>query len=350
MKSRWRITLLFVLIVAAAMVVFAVRRRTAPATQAVYQGKTAQEWLGEWPTNSSAVMQAIRGMGTNAVPGIIEALGERDTPGKRFYRKMYPRLPAVWRRHHVLPKSAAELGYPAEILLPIQTNLRPFLPELMDIAAQKNNHGRFAILSATYQLFGPDDKKYVPTLVQFLVDTNTIVRLQATWCLQNIGPSAIGAVPGLKTAMKDDSLDVRICAAWAIWRIDRQTNLVSAALKHESSSGQVSTYKNLIPGFLREINPSDPVIIPSLIDLLNSPDENKRTSGAISLWGFGPEASAAVPALTNAIESGSPMFRNYALRALKKIDPATATRYGAMPDIFAPPPVRVPRLPVVPEL
>jgi hypothetical protein len=348
MKSRWRISLLLVLVVAAAMVVFAVRRRTAPAAQAIYQGKTAQEWLDEWPTNSTAVMQAIQGMGTNAVPGIIEALGERDTPGTRFYRKMYPRLPAVWRRHHVLPKSAAELGYPAEIMLPLQTNLRPFLPELMDMALEKNNHGRPAILSATYQLFGPDDKKYVPALVQFLADTNRYVRQLAAYCLQKIGPAAIGAVPGLKTAMKDDSLDVRIGAAWAIWMIDRETNLVSAALKHELSSTQSPTYKSSIPIFLRAINPNDPVILPSLIDLLNSSDENKRTSGAISLWGFGPEASAAVPALTNAIESGSPMLRNYALRALKKIDPATATRYGAMPDVFVPPPVRVPRPPVVP--
>ncbi len=64
----------------------------------VYQGRSAQEWLGEvFTTNQGAALHAFRTMGTNALPVVLHAFEKRDSAWDKFYQKKYPQLPARCR-------------------------------------------------------------------------------------------------------------------------------------------------------------------------------------------------------------------------------------------------------------
>lgn len=67
-------------------------------------------------------------------------------------------------------------------------------------------------------------------------------------------------------------------------------------------------------------------IVPALIEALKDEDAEVRKGAAFGLWAFGEEARSATPALLVALRDREASVRKAAAGALKKVDPAAATR------------------------
>jgi hypothetical protein len=307
----------------------------------VYQGKTAEQWLGEMfrgMTNQTAAMQAFRDMDTNGFPVLIEAFKKRDSVWSRSYAAIYRKLPASWRQHLARPVPIPELWSAAAlVLLNNQAHAKKILPELARLLEDKSIWSRSYLVSVVCSLAGPEDTECVPALMSCVKDANAIVSFQAIEGLGHIGPGARDAVPVLTTALANSKVEVRLSAAWALWEINHETNLtvpvLRRALNFEEPStlqafrGPARTPKYLALVYLHEINPEDVSLIPEFIEELQSPNNNAPIGAIMTLGRYGSSASAAVPALTHLLNSQDLEIRQRVLEALKKIDPGTAAKY-----------------------
>jgi hypothetical protein len=264
----------------AAVVFIVIRHQAMSLPLAVYQGKTAQEWISWYgPLTNYAKPgdpdtpefdAAMKALGTNALPAIVEAFAYKDSWGRKTYKNVYPKLPAFWKQNHPRPKSAeGQMEHAANVAfvslevfnhanLVNREELRTALPGFMKILEEKDHPGHQVLLLTIYRLFGPEDTNCVPILIQCYSETNRFVRPGAIRCLRSVGPETV----------------------------------TSECLK-----------------------------------LLDGPDEALRLSAAELLGDFGKGTSTAIPALEHAIKTGNPALQEKALSSLRKIDPEAAAMY-----------------------
>jgi hypothetical protein len=217
----------------------------------VYQGKPLRYWLAKYdvPTvlwsmprfqrlpTSAASRAALREIGTNAIPTLLEMLRERDSPLKEKFIELArgQRLYKVnWRY-----REAALDGYDAMVAFKemdgVPTGLVPELVKIYDlnpnpcarqfavaiascITNEPEQAGTFLLraLKETNDLFvridalvslatvKPPAEEAVPVLIKCLSDTNDIVRNQAAIALAEYGPDARAAVPQLIKLIESD--------------------------------------------------------------------------------------------------------------------------------------------------
>jgi HEAT repeat protein len=312
----------------AAVVFMVIRHQTTSLPLAVYQGKTADEWLDEFTTtNVGAALQAFRAMGTNALPAAVNGFRKRDYPWTKFYREVYPKLPASMSAHLSSPVRAEDIWSAAQIVLLNQRDGWKFLPELMPFLQEKKNPARAYILNTAEYWFDHQNQAAAPVLIPYLEDTNASVRMAAAVGLGRIGPEAKTAIAALSPSLKDSDIGVRVEAALALWQIEPQTDGVAATLTQAMNSGENSPYTKWAAVYLHEMTPGDVSLIPVIVEMLNGSDPNMQRSSAAILGQYGRAASAAVPALENAIQTGFPDLRARALSSLKMIDPDAAAKY-----------------------
>lgn len=103
--------------------------------------------------------------------------------------------------------------------------------------------------------------RIVPALVRLLADPDGEVQGTAIGALGNLGAAAEDAVPALVAAASDPG--ARLDSVWAIGRIAKQPDLA----------------------------------VPHLVSLLADPDPRVGAAAQVALGKFGPDASAAIPAL-----------------------------------------------------
>jgi HEAT repeat protein len=176
MGKRLQITLAVVLVVLAGVILWLALREPEP----IYQGKPLTSWLTEriygqmdeyGPEPADPARDAIRAIGTNALPVLLKMLHTKDSPLKG---KLIERLNA----HSVHP--------------------------VFNTAENYHRMVRFGFFA-----LGPLGKSAVPALIDSLNDTDEDVRLSAVDCLGSIGPNAHAAVPVLTRFINDTNLLVR---------------------------------------------------------------------------------------------------------------------------------------------
>jgi HEAT repeat protein len=146
-------------------------------------------------------------------------------------------------------------------------------------------------------VLGPRAKTEVPALVAALKDELADVRAEAARTLGGLGPDARDAIPALIPVTEyDPNPRVRVEAAAALWRIDHH------------------------PG----------KVVPTCVAALASVDEVVRWVAADCLGEIGPDARAAVPALSAAyaMPARAGLVRVGIRLALERIDPAAAVGLG----------------------
>lgn len=256
-----------------------------------YQGKPLSECLKGFDAAQSSAeyavaQEAIKAMGTNAVPVLVSYLRRKDPPFYEHWVNLIYKLrvkadvnyAADWKRRAA--HGCGALGGEAEAAFPA-------LMEAMDDpgAAWDVGNGLSRMMP-----------KSVPVLTNILATGNERARARAADNLVTAWshPSAEAmARTALLGALKDSDRGVRMAAASALhyWN----TNL--------------------------------DLIVPELVRLLSDPDPSVRGNTATTLGNFGEAAKPAVPALvkltqdTNAYVGATVADR--AREMLKKIDPET---------------------------
>jgi HEAT repeat protein len=199
-----------------------------------------------------------------ACPSLLEATRDPD-PSVRGY--------AV--------KALNEISYgDAEVRKTLEGLIRPAMPHAITIQ-----------LIAQYHL---SSSNAVQTLIGILNDGSITNRNEAIYLLKEIGPKAQTATPALLKTLKhpDRYLRAKSCATLA-------------AVKGEPTQ-----------------------VVPFLVDALHDPDSFVRANAAEALGLYGAKAKYAIPQLL-AMKETTNRLENYCVqKALKQIDPETATKAG----------------------
>lgn len=240
----------------------------------VYQGRRLSSWLAEldrsWPgQDSEPAAQAIREIGTKALPYLIGAIKARDSMFK-------VRLVGFLRD---------------------QNRIR-FRFRMAD-------EKRDGALKAFFVL-GPKAKPAIPELGR-LLDEERNLALNAMIALCNIGKDSM---PVLADACGYTNLNVRECAAVTLSQLAR-----GRALYTNSHFRADRLYS--VTEFLLGCGRED---IPGLITHLSDPRPAVRRATAEALRCFYGVAESAIPALTKLLEDPDKGARTAAAEALKAIN------------------------------
>ncbi len=179
------------------------------------------------------------------------------------------------------------------------------------------------------------DTNCIPALIGCLRSTNTGVCPLAATGLGRIGPAAKAAVPSLKAvlgeqtanwAVSDSAFELRMSAARALCRIDRQTNTMVGFFK-EALSANDKRKRAAALIYIREIQFYDIALLAPIAELLRDDQTEGQFMAAGMIGAFGPAAKVAVPELIKLADSSEPELRRAALWSLKKIDPEAVAKY-----------------------
>src|SRR6266581_4690295 len=98
MKRTGRLTLVAIALAMALLAFFVVQYKRQPT----YQGRTVNSWLEQvfdTKGNQRQAIDALRELGSKAVPIEINSLARTDSPLDKWYQSAYPKLPLSLRRH-----------------------------------------------------------------------------------------------------------------------------------------------------------------------------------------------------------------------------------------------------------
>jgi HEAT repeat protein len=216
---------------------------------------------------------------------------------------------------------------------------------------------KYAVIAL--QEVGPVGKAAVRALIKALQHEDVRIRSPAAYSLGRIGPAAKAAVAALTETLRDPDGHVRINAADALRRIDNSSAGVAALIdvcKDASDSNRSNRCTAAM--VLGDFGPAAKEAVPALLELLKDSDRYLPCYAAFSLWQIakhdraipvliekgrgsegpdseflgqiGPEAKAAVPALTKAA-ADKDAFR--AFRAIEALGKIGAEAKSAIPVI-----------------
>lgn len=241
-----------------------------------------------WTTNRSKSFQNIKAMGTNAVPILIEVLGGQEKLIDELYGETYLKSPAAVRQE-VLERVQQEAS---SLLLNIRdTDPVKLLPLLKDTRGKVRGMAASLIAGKLYR-----------------VDKN-ISEIKAA----------------LETALNDPVEQVRLNAALAICRADREHRAAIDTLKTLFTSTNANT-RYFAAFYYLVCDDKQPraeaELLPIFVNTLSGEDTHLQRLASETLGRYyGPQAKVAVQELRKLVQSPDFEVRKTAWNALQKIAP-----------------------------
>lgn len=215
MKSPWRIVVPVLALIALAGLIAII---SSNPPEPSYQGKPLSWWLEENARPPSQLgtpetAEAIRQIGTNALPTLIELLCARDSSIKKLAMKWAARQSII--KIHFIPadelRSRAVCAYAR-----LRSVARPQVPALLGVLTNtpftKERYSAANALSA----IGPDAAEAVPALVKAAKDPDSSVRACALSALGCIHAKPDLTIPALIAGLEDSDPLVSGCASNAL--------------------------------------------------------------------------------------------------------------------------------------
>jgi HEAT repeat protein len=297
--------------------------------EASYRGLSASDWLADFLSprydNPNPALEAFDKMGTNADPVLVAALAGRENPFVRLYRRYWDRMPAVIQRRWPYPDEPELLRMAAVIVFQHSASNR-IIPNLYPMLKKPDSGVRVAVLQAMTNRI--PDASQIPLLLLAGNDPDLAVRAEVWHRLSQMGASATNAAPAVLKLCADHNIDVRQEAAWALWKITRQTNAAVPVLESVLSQNQDAGRRHLAAYHLLVMGDSAPFLVTTLINSLTNSQAGDRATVCSFLGQMGPPAAAAIPALRKALQDPEAEVRRRAEVALTKIDPAHAATHA----------------------
>lgn len=339
----------------------------------VYQGKPLTYWLriltlpaanissgyGLWRPDPQAV-EAIRHIGTNAIPTLLHMTRAHDSALKRkliaLAQKQHLiriRFTAAGERHLQARVAFRELGSTASNAVPALIEIyeanysvssqeaaayvlgsiglaaRQAVPSLVRILADTNNYARRASIVALGQIHA-EPELAVPALIKSLSDPYPGVRQLATEALGRFGADARPAVPTL-VEIYDQSTDESFHAATALGLIGPAAkSAVPSLLRGLANTNLDYELRRLTILSLGRIHAEPDLVVPalkkSLSASLDDTDVRLRYFSIMALGQYGSDAKPVVPLLTNLLRDPNPNVRQEVVNTLKLIDADAAAQ------------------------
>jgi len=320
MRKRAQVALAVFLLAIGGMVAWQVLRGREP----VFQGKPLTAWLDGYQLGgaSPGIDEAVRGIGTSAVPVLLESLQASDSALKLELAAHGLHYTLAEVRHMQGERGFAALGAAA-------SNAVPALIEVYErnISASSRHAAGNALVA-----IGPAARKAIPALIKCIASTNSEERALAVSILGRIGSEAETVFPVLMKLLRDADRDVRYNAGYALGTLAPAGRSATAAIPVllDTLKDRDATVRAAAATALGQIHAEPEVVVPALIQLLHDPNLFVRARAAEAVGGFGVTGQAATAALIelrSAKDSGSDVLQA-ANKALRAIDPEAAARAG----------------------
>jgi hypothetical protein len=305
MNYRWGIVFIALLLLCMAGVAI----HSSRPDEVYYHGKSLSRWLDQlddqpnFEAAGNAVVwhvlppktrqqieaaDAIRAMGTNAMPRLMHDLSVNDSQLFEFSRQ-------------------AQQYFREKILH------QPSRPRVASVNPTQKARWKAAL---AMEALGPDAQSAIPRLAS-MANTRLSSCKNASFILAGMGPAGIAALTNFPPSTNSWNWR-QFCAIWAIGQhAPSSTNLVPWLL-------DLATHRPPSPGLdggeiwaLGEIHADAAHVVPFLIEALSNTN-GLQLIAAKALGHYGKEASNAVPALRKM--KGDPQFGAQAQQALEKIN------------------------------
>ena len=257
--------------------------RVSQPREPSFEGRSLSSWLDDFSyddTNLTSQAEiAVRRMGTNAIPFLLDILTYQESPGRKKLRQITEKLP-MWL--HFFARNSmqgVQAGKAMNALGPLAAPVFPVLTNLF-------YNGKTVTAGIALAGIGQNG-------VLFLVNALTNQDLNARF----YGTSALA----LGNARSDFDIVIPV--------------LVQALLSTNSSARSMAA---MSLGSLRQM---PEITVPALMENFDDPNGTLRAYVIISLGQFGTDAKRAVPLLLEARKDPDEDIRELAEQALQKISP-----------------------------
>ncbi|MCX6930091.1 MAG: HEAT repeat domain-containing protein [Verrucomicrobia bacterium] len=196
---------------------------------------------------------------------------------------------------------------------------KPALPSLLRTLADTNNYARLACVRALASIHA-ELGLVVPALVKSLSDPHFGVRMLAAEALGQFGADAQPAVPALVEIYDRNTVD-SLQAATTLGLIGPAARLAVPSLSRGLTNANLELRRLSILS-LGRIHAVPQLVVPALIRCLGDTGANIQFFSIMALGQYGPEATSALPALTNLLLDPNPNIRLEVTNALRCINVA----------------------------
>ncbi len=344
-----------------------------------YNGRSLKEWAQLLRSPDSAAREeasaALRAMGTQAVPGLVDLVKTKDTGLRRVVWSAAAKLPrkarAVFFRKFPWPdpndacvagaKGLAIIGPEAQAAIPAlaralrnparQVSLeaaaalahigKAAVPALTEAVGDKKLEVRHAAVFALGEI-GTDAETAIPLLVPLLAESYEPLRSSTVYSLSRIGPAEISFLISL---LQNTSEATRESASRILVRYYaglgetmpsnevaggtapgiRETDFITIQVAGCVLKDPTPEVRLRALAALARLNSRSEALVGLLIQSLNDQSPIIRTGAARLLARMGPMAKSAVPTLATLLEDQDGAVRVAAADALRVIRPGSTT-------------------------
>jgi HEAT repeat protein len=211
-SNQYRILLAILLAVIGGVVLWRVNKPRDP----MYREEPLSQWLEEYDprgliNNKEEVDAAVRHIGTNAIPILLEMLRSKDNPLKRAVLRQAERAELIWVSLARERDVEAERGFEA-----LGESAKDAVPALIEIYKKKISPESQMATALSFGCIGPPAKKAIPELLEGATNANTGLRQCVIQSLGKIHSEPEVSVPVLIRALDDSDQQTRYEAANAL--------------------------------------------------------------------------------------------------------------------------------------
>lgn len=303
----------------------------------VYQGRPLSFWLKDDPPWREPVEghpkiadEAVRHLGTNAIPTLLRMLRAKDSALK------VELLHLAQRQHFIkiTDTPADQLNYTAAKAFEVLgAEAQSAVPALVEIANQKISQDSQLNAIDAMGSIGPAAKEAVPSLLCWATNADVGVRWRAICALSDIHADPKRVVPVLANALRDPDPLIQFGAACALPYFGPGAKIAVPALVDFIDNPHTRAYdRQCAANAIRLIDPKTAVekVVPSMLRWARDEDPEQRQCAISALGYIHADPDRVVPALTTALRDADPEVRGAAARALGEFGPDAKPAISAL--------------------
>jgi HEAT repeat protein len=163
---------------------------------------------------------------------------------------------------------------------------------------------------------GFDKTKLVPELTAKLSKELVHYRREGTWGLFLAAPDSAGAVKALVPLLEDEDATVKVGAAAALLALDEKKEAATKVLIESANSNATEVRARALQGLAKRRSSED---IDRFVAAVSDPTVRVRRVATRIVYGIGPKAKKAIPALTKRLKDDDRRVREMAIMALLRM-------------------------------